>query len=70
MLPGKSAILLPYIKRYFCYTEQIPPLAAAELLPSTAYGFAIAETDAPTLDAETRQRRENMRRIADIARQP
>jgi len=39
-------------------------------LPSTAYGFAIAETDAPTLDAETRQRRENMRRIADIARQP
>lgn len=50
--------------------RNICPLAAAEIPPSTAYGFAIAETDAPTLDAETRQRRENMRRIADIARQP
>ena len=46
------------------------PLAAAEIPPSTAYSFAIAETDASTLDAETRQRWENIRRIADITRQP
>jgi hypothetical protein len=48
----------------------MPPLAAAASPPITTSGFALAEAEAPSLDAGTRQRRESMRRSADMARQP
>ena len=47
--------------------QYMRPLTDAEVPVYEAYGLSIAQTDDATLDVATRQRREQLRRIAEAA---
>jgi fibrillarin-like rRNA methylase len=59
--------LAPYLAAAMQRKHYMPPLTDAEVPVYEAYGLAITQTDETTLDVATRQRREQLRRIAEAA---
>jgi alkanesulfonate monooxygenase SsuD/methylene tetrahydromethanopterin reductase-like flavin-dependent oxidoreductase (luciferase family) len=65
----KLDALAPYLEHAMLRKQYMPGLADHEIPEVEAYGFGITQTDDANLDEGTRQRREHMRRIAQLARQ-
>jgi hypothetical protein len=63
----KMEALAPYMDEAMQRKQYMQPLTDAEVPVYEAYGLAIAQTDEATLDVATRQRREQLRRIAEAA---
>jgi len=63
----KMEALAPYLDEAMQRKQYMPPLTDAEVPVYEAYGLAITQTDETTLDVATRQRREQLRRIAEAA---
>jgi len=59
--------LAPYLAEALQRKPYMQPLTDAEVPVYEAYGLSIAQTDEATLDVATRQRREQLRRIAEAA---
>jgi hypothetical protein len=59
--------LAPYLDKAMQRKQYMRPLTDAEVPVYEAYGFTVAQTDEATLDVATRQRREQLRRIAEAA---
>jgi alkanesulfonate monooxygenase SsuD/methylene tetrahydromethanopterin reductase-like flavin-dependent oxidoreductase (luciferase family) len=64
----KRARLAPALEQAMQRKQAMPPLADAAIPTVEAYGFAVAQADEGTLDEGTRQQREHLRRIAEVAR--
>ena len=64
----KRAMLAPALEQAMQRKQAMPPLADEAIPTVEAYGFAVAQTDEDTLDEGTRQQREHLRRIAEVAR--
>jgi hypothetical protein len=65
----KLEMLAPALEQAMQRKQYLPPLADADIPDIEAYGFTIAQTDTATLDEGTRQRREHLQRIAEVAQQ-
>jgi alkanesulfonate monooxygenase SsuD/methylene tetrahydromethanopterin reductase-like flavin-dependent oxidoreductase (luciferase family) len=63
----KMEALAPYLDKAMQRKQYMRPLTDAEVPVYEAYGLTIAQTDEATLDVATRQRREQLRRIAEAA---
>jgi hypothetical protein len=63
----KMEALAPYLAEAMQRKQYMRPLTDAEVPVYAAYGLSIAQTDEATLDVATRQRREQLRRIAEAA---
>jgi alkanesulfonate monooxygenase SsuD/methylene tetrahydromethanopterin reductase-like flavin-dependent oxidoreductase (luciferase family) len=61
--------LAPALEQAMQRKQSLPPPADADIPDIEAYGFAIAQTESATLDEGTRQRREHLQRIAEVAQQ-
>jgi alkanesulfonate monooxygenase SsuD/methylene tetrahydromethanopterin reductase-like flavin-dependent oxidoreductase (luciferase family) len=63
----KLETLAPFLDAAMRRKQSMRPLTDAEVPVFEAYGLTIAQTDEATLDVATRQRREQLRRIAEAA---
>src|SRR5262249_33757626 len=63
----KLEVLAPFLDAAMRRKQSVRPLADAEVPVFEAYGLAIDYPDETTLDGATRQRREQLRRIAEAA---
>jgi len=63
----KLEALAPFLEAAMRRKQSMQPLTDAEVPVCEAYGLTIAQTDEATLDVATRQRREQLRRIAEAA---
>jgi hypothetical protein len=63
----KMEALAPCLEAAMQRKQYMQPLTDAEVPVYEAYGLTIAQTDEATLDVATRQRREQLRRIAEAA---
>jgi hypothetical protein len=63
----KLAALTPFLEGAMQRKQYMQPLTDAEVPVYEAYGLAVAQTDDATLDVATRQRREQLQRIAEAA---
>jgi hypothetical protein len=64
----KRAMLAPALEQAMQRKQAMPPLADEAIPTVEAYGFGIAQTAEGALDEGTRQRWEQLRRIAEVAR--